>query len=97
MSIIRSLPEDSKPVSLPQQLEIPRKRTIDITKEQAHTNGNVAPPTASGKRKRASSTLDEPGIEGQKVAKRGKVQDTEQDDDLVLVEGPNQGAIVIDD
>ncbi|KAL9034502.1 MAG: hypothetical protein Q9180_005370 [Flavoplaca navasiana] len=93
----KSLPEDSKPVSLPQQLEIPRKRTVDITKEQEHTNGNVAPPTAPGKRKRASSTLDEPGIEGQKVPKRGKVQDTEQEDDLVLVEGPNQGAIVIDD
>ncbi|KAI4273770.1 MAG: hypothetical protein LQ337_004402 [Flavoplaca oasis] len=93
----KSLPEDSKPVSLPQQLEIPRKRAIDIAKEQGHTNGNVAPPTVPGKRKRASSTLDEPGIEGQKVAKRGKVQDTEQEDDLVLVEGPNQGAIVIDD
>ncbi|KAL9627920.1 MAG: hypothetical protein Q9204_006239 [Flavoplaca sp. TL-2023a] len=93
----KSLPEDSKPVSLPQQLEIPRKRTIDTPKAHEHTNGNVAPPTAPGKRKRASSTLDEPGIEGQKVAKRGKVQDTEQEDDLVLVEGPNQGAIVIDD
>ncbi|KAL8883493.1 MAG: hypothetical protein Q9192_007138 [Flavoplaca navasiana] len=93
----KSLPEDSKPVSLPHQLDIPRKRTIDTPKAHEQTNGNVAPSTAPGKRKRASSTLDEPGIEGQKVAKRGKVQDTEQEDDLVLVEGPNQGAIVIDD
>ncbi|KAL8886317.1 MAG: hypothetical protein Q9215_005968 [Flavoplaca cf. flavocitrina] len=93
----KSLPEDSKPVSLPHQLDIPRKRTIDTPKAHEETNGNIAPPTAPGKRKRASSTLDEPGIEGQKVAKRGKVQDTEQEDDLVLVEGPNQGAIVIDD
>ncbi|KAI4257889.1 MAG: hypothetical protein L6R42_005413 [Xanthoria sp. 1 TBL-2021] len=93
----KSLPEDSKPVALPQQLEIPRKRIVDTTKAREHTNGNVAPPTAPAKRKRAGSSLEEPGIEGQKVAKRGKVQETDQEDDLVLVDGPSQGAIVIDD
>ncbi|KAL8776688.1 MAG: hypothetical protein Q9213_008176 [Squamulea squamosa] len=93
----KSLPEHSKPVTLPQQLDIPRKRTIDTTKAHEHTNGDVAPPTVPGKRKRAGSSLDEPGIEGQKVAKRGKVQATDQEDDVVLVDGPSQGAIVIDD
>ncbi|KAL8644855.1 MAG: hypothetical protein Q9226_007562 [Calogaya cf. arnoldii] len=94
----KSLPEDSKPVALlPQQLDIPRKRIVEPSKAPAHTNGGSAPPTAPGKRKRASSTLDEPGIDGQKVAKRGKMQDTDQEDDLVLVEGPNRGAIAIDD
>ncbi|KAL8663024.1 MAG: hypothetical protein Q9168_008166 [Polycauliona sp. 1 TL-2023] len=94
----RSLPEDSKPVTLSHQLEIPRKRTVDTPKTHELTNGNAkeAAP-APGKRKRAGSSPDAPGIEGQKVAKRGRVQQTDQEDDLVLIDGPSQGAIVIDD
>ncbi len=92
------MPEDSKPVVLSQSLDIPRKRTVDTSQAVEHTNGTTEPLAAPGKRKRAgSSSLDEPGIEGQKVAKRGKVQDTDQEDDLILVDGPSQGAIVIDD
>ncbi|KAL8857504.1 MAG: hypothetical protein Q9178_005999 [Gyalolechia marmorata] len=91
------LPDDSKAVALPQQLDIPRKRTLDTTRPHEHTNGAVSPPTAPGKRKRAGSSLEEPGIEGQKDAKRGKVQATDQEDELILVDGPGQGAIVIDD
>ncbi|KAL8908726.1 MAG: hypothetical protein Q9171_005339 [Xanthocarpia ochracea] len=93
----KSLPDDSKPVVLSQQLDIPRKRTLDTKETQEHTNGGVSPPTAPGKRKRAASSLEEPGTEGQKDAKRGKVQATDQEDELILVDGPGQGAIVIDD
>ncbi|KAL8730531.1 MAG: hypothetical protein Q9166_003982 [cf. Caloplaca sp. 2 TL-2023] len=99
----KSLPEDSKPISLPDQLHIPRKRIIDTQKSHEHTNGDAPPPSAPtvpGKRKRAGSSLEEPGIEGQKSTKRGKVQttsDKDDKDDIVLVDGPSQGAIVIDD
>ncbi|KAL8990626.1 MAG: hypothetical protein Q9169_008079 [Polycauliona sp. 2 TL-2023] len=94
----KSLPEDSKPVTLSLKVDIPRKRIVDTPKVHQQTNGNATPAPAPGKRKRAGSTPEEPGIEGQKVAKRGKVQDADQDDDdLVLVDGPSQGAIVIDD
>ncbi|KAI4093624.1 MAG: hypothetical protein LQ339_007632 [Xanthoria mediterranea] len=94
----KSLPEDSKPVVLSQSLDIPRKRTVDTSQADQHTYGTTEPTAAPGKRKRAgSSSLDEPGIEGQKEAKRGKVQDTDQEADLILVDGPSQGAIVIDD
>ncbi|KAL8917754.1 MAG: hypothetical protein Q9172_005703 [Xanthocarpia lactea] len=93
----KSLPDDSKPVVLSQQLDIPHKRILDTKETHEHTNGGVSPPTAPGKRKRAGSSLEEPGIEGQKDSKRGKVQATDQGDELILVDGPGQGAIVIDD
>ncbi|KAL8680714.1 MAG: hypothetical protein Q9186_003112 [Xanthomendoza sp. 1 TL-2023] len=92
-----SLPEDSKPVALPQQLHIPRKRNIDVEKHHEHANGHVPPPTVPGKRKRADSSIEEAGIEGQKSTKRGKAQTTSEDDDLIVVDGPSNGAIVIDD
>ncbi|KAL8811093.1 MAG: hypothetical protein Q9200_002063 [Gallowayella weberi] len=93
----KSLPGDSKPVALPQELNIPRKRNIDAEKHREHANGHVSPPTVPGKRKRGASSLEEPGIEGQKTSKRGKVQNASEDDDLVVVGGPSNGAIVIDD
>ncbi|KAL8688351.1 MAG: hypothetical protein Q9218_005719 [Villophora microphyllina] len=92
----KALPEGSKPVSLPSDFEVPRKPTIDAEKVQEKVNGAVTPPTAPGKRKRASST-DEPSIEGQIPMKRGKIQEGPQDNDLILVEDSSNGAIVIDD
>ncbi|KAL8814245.1 MAG: hypothetical protein Q9223_006518 [Gallowayella weberi] len=93
----KSLPGDSKPVALPQELNIPRKRNIDAEKHREHANGHVSPPTVPGKRKRGASSLEEPGIEGQKTSKRGKVQNASEGDDLVVVGGPSNSAIVIDD
>ncbi|KAL9579117.1 MAG: hypothetical protein Q9212_005295 [Teloschistes hypoglaucus] len=92
----KTLPDQSKPVSLPSGFEIPRKPTIDAEKVRDKVNGAISPPTAPGKRKRAAST-DEPSIEGQISTKRGKLQKAPQDDDLIVVEDNSNGAIVIDD
>ncbi|KAI4240316.1 MAG: hypothetical protein LQ352_007664 [Teloschistes flavicans] len=92
----KALSEDSKPVSLPLDLEIPRKPTIDAEIVQEKVNGAVPSPTMPGKRKRGAST-DEPSIEGQIATKRGKTQEAPQDDDLIVVEDGSNGAIVIDD
>ncbi|KAL8933662.1 MAG: hypothetical protein Q9216_006266 [Gyalolechia sp. 2 TL-2023] len=103
----KELPQDSKPISLPSDIEIPRKHAVhhQHPAENAQENGNgavIPPPTAPGKRKRAgSSSLEEPSIEErQPPIKRGKVQSGgPEEDDVILVDGANnnQGAIVIDD
>ncbi|KAI4233983.1 MAG: hypothetical protein L6R40_006910 [Gallowayella cf. fulva] len=93
----KTLPDDSKPIALPRQLDIPRKRTLDAEKHHEHANGHVPPPTVPGKRKRAGSSIEEPGIEGRTSTKRGKIQSTSENDDLIVVDGPSNGAIVIDD
>ncbi|KAI4134480.1 MAG: hypothetical protein LQ341_006019 [Variospora aurantia] len=92
----KSLPEGSDPVSLLPNIDVPRKHLVE--KEVVHQNGNGAmlPPTAPRKRKRTGS-LEEPGIEGRQPIKRGKVQDASGADDVVLVNGSSNGAIVIDD
>ncbi|KAL8964714.1 MAG: hypothetical protein Q9197_006835, partial [Variospora fuerteventurae] len=92
----KSLPEGSDPISLLPNIDVPRKHLVE--KEVVHQNGNGAmlPPTAPGKRKRTGS-LEEPSIEGRQPIKRGKVQDASGADDVVLVNGSGNGAIVIDD
>ncbi|KAL9017072.1 MAG: hypothetical protein Q9185_005583 [Variospora sp. 1 TL-2023] len=92
----KSLPEGSDPISLLPNIDVPRKHLVE--KEVVHQNGNGAmlPPTAPGKRKRTGS-LEEPSIEGRQPIKRGKVQDISGADDVVLVNGSSNGAIVIDD
>ncbi|KAL9606163.1 MAG: hypothetical protein Q9179_000676 [Wetmoreana sp. 5 TL-2023] len=92
----KSLPEDSKPVALPTNFEVPRKPTIDAEKVRQKVNGAISPPTVPGKRKRGAS-IEESGIEGQLPPKRGKVHETSKDDDPILVEDSSNGAIVIDD
>ncbi|KAL8709224.1 MAG: hypothetical protein Q9220_005967 [cf. Caloplaca sp. 1 TL-2023] len=97
LSIVeKTLPEDSKPVSLAQNFEVPRKPTVDAEKADKHVNGTSAPPAAPGKRKRGAS-VDEPGLEGQQSSKRGKMQTTLEDDEVILVDNSANGAIVIDD
>ncbi|KAL8947860.1 MAG: hypothetical protein Q9222_005898 [Ikaeria aurantiellina] len=90
------LPEDSKSVSLAQKFEILRKPTLDAEKVREHVNGTIASPTAPGKRKRGAS-VDEPSIEGQQSKKRGMIQTTAEKDDVILVDGPANGAIIIED
>ncbi|KAL8931100.1 MAG: hypothetical protein Q9208_000203 [Pyrenodesmia sp. 3 TL-2023] len=99
----KSLPEDSAPISLSADITVPRKQKIETghahqNGNNSHPNGNgaVSPPTAPGKRKRTGS-LAEPTIEGQQPIKRGKVRNATDADDVVLVDGPSNGAIVIDD
>lgn len=93
----KSLPEDTEPISLPADIEVPRKQTGEPDHVQPNGNGILHALTASSKRKRAGSSLEEPGIEGRQPMKRGKVQDAPEPDDVVLVDGSGNGAIVIDD
>ncbi|KAL9602487.1 MAG: hypothetical protein Q9219_001780 [cf. Caloplaca sp. 3 TL-2023] len=92
----KDLPEDSKSVTLPSDIEVPRKRNIDTKHVHENGNGAISPPTAPGKRKRTGS-LEEPTIEGRQPTKRGKVQAESETDGVILVDGPNHGAIIIDD
>ncbi|KAI4128610.1 MAG: hypothetical protein LQ338_002644 [Usnochroma carphineum] len=92
----QSLPEDSTPISLPADIEIPRKRSIETEHVHQNGNGTVSPPTAPGKRKRTGS-LEEPSIDGRQPVKRGKVQRSSEADGVILVDGSSNGAIVIDD
>lgn len=94
--IARALPEDSDPISLIPDIQVPRKQKIEPDHIHQNGNGAVTPPTAAGKRKRTGS-LEEPTIEGRQPIKRGKVQDAPEVDDVILVDSSSNGAIVIDD
>ncbi|KAL8827381.1 MAG: hypothetical protein Q9170_007037 [Blastenia crenularia] len=91
----KELAKDSKPLALPTDFQLPRKQLVDSSKVRENGNG-VVTPTAPGKRKRTGS-LEESTIEGRLPVKRGKVQAPSEEDDFVLVNGANHGAIVIDD
>lgn len=92
-NIIRSLPDDSKPVLVPQKITIARKpksSTIQPSKEMptvaASLNGT------GSKRKRS---LEETEDEQDRGMKRGKKNLT--DDELVIVDDSSNGAIIIED
>ncbi|KZF19415.1 putative ubiquitin-like activating enzyme [Xylona heveae TC161] len=98
------LPEDSKPVLLPEKVEVPRKpKAVAPAVEPAPpvANGVAHAPNAADnadlKRKRNASDI---GLEDEQIKKRGKVAEETShavEEDLVVVEDSGNGAIVIDD
>lgn len=100
----KTLPEDTKAVHLPKKLDIARKpkdAPAPITNggTNGDTNGHVAASFVGTKRKRS---LEDPENGQQQDNKRGKIQMPSkavgvQDDDLVIADDSNDGAIVIDD
>ena len=98
----RSLPESSKPILVPEKVDIARKPKAN---EDTMTNGAV---TSNGnskilagsqnqimKRKRSA---DDNNLDGDQAVKHQRVPKRKfEDDDLVLVEDSSNGAIVIDD
>ena len=95
----KSLPEDSKPVQLPQTLSIARKPKLAAPVTNGDTNGHTADNSAGRKRKRS---LEINETDPQQEAKRSKMQmnfkaEGYQDDELVIADDPNEGAIIIDD
>lgn len=96
----KSLPEDTGAVQLPKKLQIahkPKDAPAPVT--NGDTNGHVTTPPVGTKRKRS---LEDPENGLQQDTKRGKMQIPSkaigfQDDDLVIADDSNDGAIVIDD
>ncbi len=96
----KTLPEETKAVQLPHKLHIthkPRNAPAPIT--NGDTNGHTTTSPVGTKRKRS---LDDPESTAQQENKRGKIEMPSkaigfQDDDLVIADDSNDGAIVIDD
>jgi len=87
-----ALPEDSKPIHLPEKLNIARKPKQTPAPE---TNGHGAATNGTGKRKRDTN---EAGLEDELIRKRGKVaEEATQNGDTVVLDDTTGGAIVIDD
>jgi ubiquitin-like 1-activating enzyme E1 B len=91
----QTLPEDSKPIHLPNKLNIARKpKPAPISK----TNGHDATANGTTKRKRDA---DEAEIEEESARKRGKAAEqfakAAQNGDTIVLDDAVDGAIVIDD
>ncbi|KAM0803003.1 hypothetical protein BDR22DRAFT_879572 [Usnea florida] len=98
----KTLPEDTKAVQLPKNLDIARKpkdAPAPTPATNGDTNGHLTASAAGIKRKRS---LEDPENDLQQDNKRGKTQLPSkamgfQDDDLIIPDDSNDGAIVIDD
>ena len=109
----RSLPADSKPVILPNKLDVPRKpRAVNdpppIPEPIPQTNGTPALTNGSGTKRKRSP---EDSVLGQEQLLKRKLNDEEsvdlstpkkkaktaEDDDMIVLDDSNGGAIVIDD
>ena len=97
LTCFRTLPEDSKPILMPESLKIGRKPRVTgellpngfTDAKTAHTNGTGT------KRKRDA---DEAGLDEDLISKRGKVHELPpKKDDPVVLNDTGNGAIVIDD
>ena len=96
----KTLPEDTKAVQLPKKLFIAHKtKNVPAPVTNGEMNGYATVSPVGTKRKRG---LEDPENGLQQENKRGKMQMPSkaigfQDDDLVIADDSNDGAIVIDD
>ena len=96
----KTLPEDAKAVQLSKKLDIARKpKDIPASIANGDTNGHLTTSSVGTKRKRSLEDIEN-GL--QQDNKRGKIQMPSQaigfqDEDLVIADDSNDGAIVIDD
>ena len=96
----RTLPEDTRAVQLPKEIQIAHKpKDAPAAATNGDTNGHMTLPPVGTKRKRS---LEDPESGLQQDNKRGKIQMPSQamgfqDNDLVIADDSNDGAIVIDD
>ena len=96
--------DDTNAIVLPEELKIAKrpKASPQPTNGVSGTNGNASEPnglangTANGATKRKATDAD---IDEDIIRKRGKVMEEpeKKDDDLVVLDDSNEGAIVIDD
>ncbi|KAI9871470.1 MAG: E1 ubiquitin-activating protein uba2 [Pleopsidium flavum] len=91
----KALPEESKPILVPQKLEVARKPK-SISAPTTNGAGNRVPVQNGfvGKRKRNADEADLD--EQEQTRKRGKLQATTTDNDLIVLDDSSNGAIVID-
>jgi len=89
------LPAESKPILVPQKIEVARKpKSISTPSTNGVINRVPIQNGFVGKRKRDA---DEADLEEQEqIRKRGKIQATTTDDDLIVLDDSSKGAIVID-
>lgn len=90
--------EDAKPIYLAEKVNIPAKPKIAATPganghSHSITNG-VTNGTHEGNRKRKA---DQAELEDELVKKKGKVAAKPDDDEVLIIDDANDGAIVIDD
>ncbi|OCK79879.1 ubiquitin-activating enzyme E1 3 [Lepidopterella palustris CBS 459.81] len=95
------LPEDKKPIHLPEKLEIARKPKPIPTLALRETNGHNTTAVANGVNGRRKRGADEAMLEDEAVRKRGKVAGesaaTAQNGDVIVLDDSSNGAIMIDD
>jgi ubiquitin-like 1-activating enzyme E1 B len=93
----KELPEDAKPISLPEDLKIATK-----PKAASEANGHAPSPVPtngadSSTTKRKADAAD---LEDELIRKKGKVMEEKtngaQDDAVLVVDDPNEGIIVLD-
>ncbi|KAF2088735.1 ThiF family protein [Saccharata proteae CBS 121410] len=90
----QSLPEDMKPIRLPEKLDIARKPKAAAAPA---TNGhdNAATNGVGEKRKRDAAAAE---LEDEQIRKRGKVaEEPAGKDDIIVLDDSTAGAILIDD
>ncbi len=89
------MPAESKPILVPQKIEVARKpKSISTPSTNGVINRVPIQNGFVGKRKRDA---DEADLEEQEqIRKRGKIQATTTDDDLIVLDDSSKGAIVID-
>lgn len=91
----RTLPDDSKPVLVPNKLTIARKAQSSTTQPRKEIPTAVTTLNGTGfKRKRSPDEIEE---DSDRKMKRGKVQKKVSDDELVIVDDSSNGAIIIED
>lgn len=93
----RTLPKDSKPIKLPQTIDIARRpKATSAPVPNGEPNATVAINGTGAKRKRSRSP-EENSTQEQQSTKRGKLQKASDADDLIVLDDSSNGAIVIED
>lgn len=89
------LPDDSKPVMIPEKLQIPRKPNENGTPTTTdQPNGIILTNGANSKRKRSVEDPDDDQIQS---GKRGKVLAATKELNPIILDDSSNGAIVVED
>lgn len=94
----KELGQDDQPIQLAQEIKIPTKPKAPAPETNGHTHpvttNGVINGVTNGKLKR---TADQADLEDELTRKKGKVAAKPDDDDVLVIEDSNDGAILIDD
>ena len=96
----RNFPEGSKPLYVPENLEIARKSKASSEQPLEHAiNGTATKPGSGVKRKRSSDEIMNGAVDHDFTPKQRKfsAEKPSQDDNLIVVDDSGTGTILIDD